>query len=170
MKDKIVPKLPRRQVVVPQKARRNLEGWIAYLKNISPRVKIVTSEDEKFFEHIKKIESLLKEAVGQGKEKESVNLQYFPKKESVVLIVSTNSSISPGKETQFLIKDSFLFCKHDKMFTLDPDSWMSDYENGNWDNYCYEPPAGESSWEEAVRLMKIDLESIEEKVPDVPKK
>lgn len=166
MNKRIVPEPPKKQVVIPQKARKNLEKWVVYLKNMSPRVHVITSEDKDFSEKLEKCESSLKKAI-QREVGGEIELLNWSEEKDVALIVAIDSAVQ-GEEPCFLLEHGFILCYENTMLTLHQ-HWNWSQEDWLDNTYYYQFEHHDTSWEEAVRLIGLRLEGIEEKIPFPPK-
>jgi hypothetical protein len=175
MKDKFVPQPPP-AFVVPQSEIHDRATYIEFLQKISPRVKVIASEDLKM-STFKEMETGFKNLLGCSDNHEEIYIRNWPKqKEELAMIVSLNSSMT--KKATYLVEHTFLFFYGDWAFSLDPNTFEQEGFTTNQPAvfvYSLEPIYGryDYDWKNAVRLIKNCLEYIEEKaakyIPRLPK-
>lgn len=121
MEKGIVPKPPTKFLQISQKDKDLLDLWISFFKNLSPRIKIVLSQDQEFdMDYYKK--SIILNI------REEIDLLDWPEKEKVAFFLTFDSSF-PNQKPKFLLKNSFLFCFKDIAFGFEDFEWDGDEED-----------------------------------------
>jgi hypothetical protein len=170
----VIPKAPVPETIPPADQYR-LHKWIQYFKNLSPRTRVYSHLNKKEFE--KQLADLHEKTLKYiFKEYESKELRDWPKEEEVVLIVIWDSSL-PGQDSEFLLKNSRIFCFNN--FAFGPDFFNLEYEydedSPSYDligqsDHCSlaETSSDGLNWEWITKIIKDRIEEIEKR-SSVPK-
>jgi hypothetical protein len=165
-----VPKPPVHQDRIEPLVQKNVEGWITYFVNLSPRIKIVRNTDPEF--DIEQLHQAVRDLIEHIDENQTID--GFPIKESVafVLLIDSNKF---GSNPIYKGRDTYLFCSN-VAFSLDhfqQDSELIDEDNGEWEYFDTFSLSSYSedclTWKFIGKLIKDKIKEIEQKIPHPPK-
>lgn len=173
-KKPIVPLYPK-TVVIDQEVQKNFDGWLSYIKNLSPRIKVLLPSDKEFvletFERCAKIAALRDDDTEENIEKSI--LHGWPEFSSVAFLVTLDSSL-PGHRKVFAVENTFLFCFGDIAFGLDYFhiiSWEEEEDEWEYADHEYsleDYPESALSWEYIAKRIKDRLIELEKMAPIPP--
>ncbi len=166
MKKDHVPQ-PLSAFTVPQSEINDRANYIEFLQKISPRVKVITSEDLRM-STFNEMETGLKKSFECTNDHEEIYIRNWPEqKDEIAIIVSLDSSMT--KEATYLLKDTFLLFYDDWAFSLDPHAFeQEEFSTHQPARFVYSLAENyygqyDDDWKNVVQLIKIRLELIEEK-------
>lgn len=168
MKD--APKPPAHQDKIEPKIQKNVEGWITYFANLSPRIKLIRNTDSEF--DIDKLHQIARDVIEHMDENQTI---LFPTKENVAFVILVDSN-KFGPEPVYWGMDTYLFCSGNCAFSLShftQDSDSLDDEGERWeyfDTYSLRDYSEDCLfWKYIAKIIRYRIKEIEQKVPDPPK-
>ena len=161
----IIPECPK-PFTITQKAKGNIEKWIQYLKNLSPRIIIKLPYDNDFDldSYKAKVKSIQEPYFWDNE-----NIIDWPEKEQITFLLSYDSSL-PGHKKELLIKNTYFFCYYDLAFGLDYFKWDGDIDDEpDCDTFSLRSyPKSALSWKYITKLIKDRIIEIENSVKKAP--
>ncbi|MCM2339121.1 MAG: hypothetical protein NDI62_01550 [Burkholderiales bacterium] len=163
----LVPDPPQVTIVVEEKAKENLQKWISFIKNLSPRILI---EDNISRERLYSLYNASRKLCHLDEDDQIVD---WPELQDVAFVVFINSSHT--KSDNYLLPDIYIFCYRNWAFSLDHFQRDSNDEKDEYVDYntysLKDFPEEALSWEHVSgTLIVSDLERIEKTVPDLKTK
>lgn len=159
----IIPECPK-PFMITQKVKDNIEKWIQYFKKLSSRIIIKLPSDKDFDFDLYKSKTIEINEIPEGGQ-----LLDYPEKKQITFLLVYDSSL-PGQKSEFLIKNTYLFCYYGVAFGLNYFEWDGDGEDDQYcDNFSLRSYSERAlSWEYIAGLLKnrlIEIESSVEKAP-----
>lgn len=165
--DLSVPPPPEPEMIT-EEAADNVEKWISYFKELSPRIRVMTSFDTNF--DLSKWEENAKILTRSHRHSDNISLLGWPTKEDVAFVVGIDSSVHTGV-TNFLASNGFLFCRRDYAFGLDyfeEDDIQEDGFNKEYSLREYSKNA--LCWKHVAEVIKNRIVEIEKSIPKFDQK
>jgi len=149
-KQLVIPKAPIPSKI-DEKARVNLEKWILYFRELSPKI-IIRLPEKDFFDL-----DYYKTQAKEEMDDDFCEIDNWPEYRQVAFILFYDSSLS-GHKVEYLVNNTYIFCFYDLAFGLGYFEWDGSDEDPECKTYSIGSFSKEAlSWEYIAKLIKKSL-------------